>query len=57
MSREVLEALDHRFLNKEVPEFLQQNTHYGESRDRHLATTRAEIAGCAIASRARVRDS
>jgi len=22
MSREVLEALDHRFLNKEVPEFL-----------------------------------
>jgi 6-pyruvoyltetrahydropterin/6-carboxytetrahydropterin synthase len=24
MNREVLEALDHRFLNKEVPEFAQQ---------------------------------
>jgi len=24
MSREVLDALDHRFLNKEVPEFLTQ---------------------------------
>ncbi len=43
MSKEVLEALDHRFLNKEVPEFFSQDSDHGESGHRDLATLGAEI--------------
>ncbi len=37
MHREVLDAMDHRFLNKEVPEFAASNPHHGKYRHRHLA--------------------
>ena len=37
MHREVLDAMDHRFLNKEVPEFAASNPDHGKYRHRHLA--------------------
>ena len=41
MNREVLDALDHRFLNKEVPEFAPDSDN-GKSSHRHLASSRAK---------------
>ncbi len=60
MSREVLDALDHRFLNKEVPEFFTvfaEDPNDRESRHRHLAAPRPETQRGAVASRARLRNS
>ena len=37
MHREVLDAMDHRFLNKEVPEFLQKDPNDRKSGDCYLA--------------------
>ncbi len=57
MSREVLDALDHRFLNKEVPEFLTRDPNHRKPRHRHLAAPRAETQCGAVASRARLRNA
>ena len=42
MHREVLDAMDHRFLNKEVPEFLTRIPTTENLGRRHLAAPRAE---------------
>ena len=55
MNREVLDAMDHRFLNKEVPEFVSQNSHHGKSGHRHLAAFSDKASGRQTASRARLR--
>ncbi len=43
MHREVLDAMDHRFLNKEVPEFATSNPHHGKHRHRHLAALATKL--------------
>ena len=43
MHREVLDAMDHRFLNKEVPEFLHQHSDHRKHRDRNLAAPRQQL--------------
>ena len=42
LNREVLDAMDHRFLNKEVPEFFDPHSDHGEPGHRHLAAPGAE---------------
>ena len=37
LNREVMDALDHRHLNKEVPEFAPRDSDDGKPRHRHLA--------------------
>ena len=43
MSREVLEAMDHRFLNKEVPEFLTQIPDDGKHRNCDLEAAGSKV--------------
>ena len=57
LHREVLDAMDHRFLNKEVPEFCQANSDHREPGNRHLAALGAENESSATASRARLRNA
>ena len=57
MSREVLDALDHRFLNKEVPEFFTQIPDDRKSGHRDLAAPGSETQGSAIAPSPRLRDA
>ena len=54
LNREVLDAMDHRFLNKEVPEFADADTDYGEPGDCDLAAVGAEVEAGAVASGAGV---
>ena len=46
MHREVLDAMDHRFLNKEVPEFRASNPHDGKYRNRNLAAPGHKARPC-----------
>ena len=55
MNREVLDAMDHRFLNKEVPEFADENSHHGKPGHRHLAASVHETTSCQTTSRACLR--
>ena len=55
LNREVFEALDHRHLNKEVPEFAQADSHDREPGDRHLESPARQVAGRKAASGAGVR--
>ena len=55
LNREVLDALDHRHLNKEVPEFCQPDSDDREPGHRHLEPAARQVARGEAASRARVR--
>ena len=57
LNREVVDAMDHRHLNKEVPEFAEQDSHHREHCHRHLAAAGAEAAGRETASGAALRDA
>ena len=55
LNREVLEALDHRHLNKEVPEFAHADSDDREPGHRHLEPAAKQVERGEAASRARVR--
>ncbi len=56
MHREVLDAMDHRFLNKEVPEFLHQIPTTENYRHRHLAASSYKVRTRETAPRAGLRN-
>ena len=43
LNREVVDAMDHRHLNKEVPEFATQDSDHREHCDCHLAAARRQV--------------
>ncbi len=57
MNREVLDALDHRFLNKEVPRVFHEDPDDRKSRDRDLAAPGTEAQLSPSAPRPRLRDA
>ena len=56
MHREVLDAMDHRFLNKEVPEFFTQIPTTENSSHRDLAAPRSQTPASPPAPRPRLRN-
>ena len=57
LQREVMDRMDHRHLNYEVPELAGQDSHLREHRSRDLAVARAEDHAWQTRSRARLRIS
>ena len=55
LNREVIDALDHRHLNKEVPEFARPDPDDREPGHRHLAAAGEQVERRPAAPRARVR--